>query len=115
QGNFSRAAAFFEEASQKIPGDPKVWNNLGCAYLKEKEYARAYAAFKSALDRGAAFYHAFYNMAVASIQSGNFENAVEDTRKAVQLAPDNSDAINLLGLAYLFNQNYTRASVANWT
>ncbi len=111
QKDYSRAAGFFEEASQSLSQDPKVWNNLGCSYFLQKNYVPAYQAFKTAVAKGARFYHAYYNMAVASILSGNYENAVEDTRKAVQLAPDNSDALNLLGLAYLFNQNYLRASV----
>ncbi|HTC21689.1 MAG TPA: tetratricopeptide repeat protein, partial [bacterium] len=111
QKQYSRSAGFFEEASQSLSQDPKVWNNLGCAYFQQKNYGPAYQAFKTSVAKGASFYHAYYNMAVASILSGNYEEAVEDTNQAVQLAPDNPDAYNLLGLSFLFNDNYLRASV----
>jgi len=95
QGDFSRAAGFFEEASKTLANDPKVWNNLGCSYFKEKNYSQAYQSFKTSVDKGAAFYHAYYNLALASVVSGNYTEAVVNTQKAVQLSPENADAHNL--------------------
>ncbi|HVZ80857.1 MAG TPA: tetratricopeptide repeat protein [bacterium] len=112
RGNYPQAVGYLEEASKVVGSDPKVWNNLGCAYFQVKDFPLAFQAFKTSVANGASFYHAYYNEAVASLLSGNYEEAVEATNRAVRLSPSNPDAYNLLGLAFLFNQNYLRASVA---
>ncbi len=111
-GDFSKAIGFFEEASRLLASDPRVWNNLGCAYFQMKNQEAAYNAFKQSVLVGAAFYRAHYNLALASVLSGQAEQSVEDAKTAFKLAPDHPDAANILGLAYLMNGDYTKASVA---
>ena len=111
-GDFSKASGFFEEASRLLASDPNVWNNLGCAYFQLKNQTAAYGAFKKSVAVGAAFYRAYYNLALASVLSGQAEQSIEDAKQALKLSPDDPDAANILGLAYLLNGDYSKASVA---
>ena|GEM_PF-2342852 len=111
-GDFSKAQGFFEEASRLLASNPQVWNNLGCAYFQLKNQEAAYNAFRKSVSVGAAFYRAHYNLALASVLSGQAEQSVEDAKSALKLSPDDPDAANILGLAYLMNGDYTKASVA---
>lgn len=111
-GDYSKAQGFFDEASRLLPNDPRIWNNLGCAYFQLKNMDAATNAFRKSISAGSALYRSYYNLALASVLSNQAEQSIEDAKQALKLSPADADAANVLGLAYLLDGDYTKASVA---
>lgn len=93
-------------ASEKFPNTPQISYFYGLAYSESKDYAKAVEFMEGAcrlaqisnpemLD---AVFYFYYGAALE--RSGQFEKAVQQFKKAIEINPDYADAYNYLGFMY---------------
>lgn len=93
--------------------------NLGTAYLNEKQYSEAIAAFQKAIALDADFAEAHGQLGLAYFELDRFEDAGQAATEAVRLNPNYQPALKLLdalkqerydsGLAFLTEEEYKGA------
>lgn len=93
-GNYQKAKNDLNTALQLNPGYTDGYNNLGSVHYREGEYEKAIVAYTQALDHQPDFIEAILNRGMASRKLFNFEDAFEDFRKAMILAPTTFDREN---------------------
>lgn len=79
---------------------------LSCLLLNCSQSNKKAKALKPILDRSP-YYH--FNMGNKYLNERKLELAIAEYLKAIELAPNNPDVYNFLGLAYLFNGQYQEA------
>ncbi len=72
---FGEAAAALKEASGLEPASYHIWNNLGAAYAKNRDFEKAVAAFKEALKLRPDDVSLSENLASAHIAAGQYRDA----------------------------------------
>jgi tetratricopeptide (TPR) repeat protein len=93
--NFEKAIANLLYATPFIPP-----NNLGEAYRGKKDYDRAVAFYKRALEENPRYAYAHRGLGLTSLDMGDPGAAVSALEKAVEYAPDFMAAQYDLGRAY---------------
>lgn len=97
---FGQAIALLEPLSEREPGNPMVWTNLGAAYLgnpvlaRDEDHQRAVAAFERAIALNPATPHVAYNLGLIYLDRQENDKALDWFRKAVQANPNDRDARN---------------------
>ncbi|RKU30964.1 hypothetical protein C6495_12905 [Candidatus Poribacteria bacterium] len=96
--------------------------NLGTAYLNEKQYSEAIAAFQKAIALDADFAEAHGQLGLAYLELDRFDEAGAAAKEALRLNPNYQPALKLLdelkqehydsGLAFLTEEGYDGAIVA---
>ena len=96
--------------------------NLGTAYLNEKQYTEAIAAFQKAIALDADFAEAHGQLGLAYLELDRFDEAGAAAKEALRLNPNYQPALKLLdelkqehydsGLAFLTEEGYDGAIVA---
>ena len=96
--------------------------NLGTAYLHEKQYTEAIAAFQKAIALDADFAEAHGQLGLAYLELDRFDEAGAAAKEALRLNPNYQPALKLLdelkqehydsGLAFLTEEGYDGAIVA---
>ena len=81
-------------------GSAAVYNNLGNAYVKDKEYGQAINAYQKSLKLDPEFAEAYYNLGSAYAQQKKYNLAVENYKKAIELRRDFQAAYYKLAEAY---------------
>jgi regulator of sirC expression with transglutaminase-like and TPR domain len=79
----------------------QVHNNLGVIYSERKEYAKAAAEYRLAIELHLRFPAAFYNHGNDLLAQGQFRKAVRKFSRALRLYPTDVWALNNRGLAEL--------------
>lgn len=82
--NYSEAIANFFKASQLAPGEPKVWNALGLAYMEVQEYQKAENAFLRALQVDKSYTEAKLNLGVLYYRQKDYEKALKVLREVIE-------------------------------
>jgi tetratricopeptide (TPR) repeat protein len=83
----------------------------GKAQLEAKNYDAAEAAFRQLIDVGGPTAAKGYEgMALVKVGRKNYDGAVEDAKKAVELDGENGDAHYALGLAHAYRQDFKSAA-----
>ncbi|MBT8102149.1 MAG: tetratricopeptide repeat protein, partial [Gammaproteobacteria bacterium] len=96
---FDEAIKRFTKVTELVPDSGIGYDNLGITYLQIAELDKAKATFNASplpsrwtyLNRGLVYYY-----------SGDFEKAVEDQKRAIEIAPDVHASWGFLGDAYRF-------------
>lgn len=91
------------EFNKVIAADPKSANayyNMGFAYDKKGDTAKAISNFSKAIEIDPTLADAYYNRGFAYYKKGNFDEAIADYNKVIEVAPDSADAYYGLGLVY---------------
>jgi Flp pilus assembly protein TadD len=112
RGEMEKAANEYTEALKINPGAPDICNNLGQIYLHNGRYEEA----RQLLRRGFVSRQTenlYSNLGEALIGVDSLDQAELLLKKAITLAPSNSDAMNDLGTVYARRGNYADA-VALW-
>lgn len=89
-------------AQQKVSSNPKNPQNhvdLGWAYFQKKDYNKALASYKKALELDKDYYPAYLNIGLTNMQLEKWDVAVESLKKASQINPKSSPAHANLGIA----------------
>lgn len=77
--------------------DPKVQAQRyvanGNKFYEKNKYKEASIMYRRALQKDLRFGEAYYRLALADIQLGSYADAVRSLRRAVELQPDNADAV----------------------
>lgn len=92
QGRIDEALRYYEQALSKKPGSAKILNNIGSIYFYKKDYEKAIAFYKEAIERDSKLVSPHYNMSQAlremlSFEEGNkrYEEARGLNRKLTDL------------------------------
>jgi tetratricopeptide (TPR) repeat protein len=82
-GDYDSAIDAYEQAITAGSRSPKLYNNLGIAYVQRRRYVDALNTFKKATDEP----RAYNNLGVALLGVGSTKKAVVCFEKAVELSP----------------------------
>jgi tetratricopeptide (TPR) repeat protein len=94
-GNLDAAAVHLRELSQRQPQDQEIWYLLGKVHMKLSEQALAKL---SAFDPDSVYAHQISGEVMEGMK--NFDGAILEYKKAVELAPQQPGTHYLLGNAY---------------
>ena len=70
KGNFNEAANYYAKASKYKSDNPYIYYNLGCAYLKMKDFAKAKSSLNKSLLYSTNIPEVHYNLAYVYKQLG---------------------------------------------
>jgi tetratricopeptide (TPR) repeat protein len=90
-----------QEANRILADDPQNFSahmNLGYAYLKTGEYAKAEAAYRAAASNDSTSAPAHYDLAIALKMQDRLETARQEFEKAVNLDPTMAEAQYSIGI-----------------
>lgn len=92
--NYSKAIDHFTNAQLDDPDRPEILYNLGSAYYKNKDYDAAKTHMNEALIKADPSLKAkiHYDLGNVDFREGRLEDAVKNYEKAIELAPDDSQA-----------------------
>ena len=99
---FKKAVTVLEPLSEANPHNPKIWINLGAAYLgnpvlaKNDDQLHAITAFEHALELDPVATSVAYNLGLIYRDRKEYDEAVEWFKKAVQHNPRDQHAKNIL-------------------
>ena len=120
-GKAEEAVEVLDRAERKQIQHPEIHFSKGNALLDLKRYNEAVAAFQSAIalgqkeswlgDPGAYGHKAYYGIGKAYMALGACELAINSCRRALSLNPNDFEAHELIGAAYL---NLARPHDAEW-
>ena len=100
QGNFSRSASAYGEATIVQPGEPQAWFNLGVSFHKLGDLDAARDAYQQAVDLKETFPGAWHNLGIVCAQKGDNDAAMNAFRREVSFSPDNIRAWYDLGVTF---------------
>ena len=86
-----------------------AYNNLGTAYLKDKQYDKAIEAYQQAITIEAKFAEAYYNLGSVYAQQKRFDLAVENYQKAIDQRKDFREAQHKLAEIYAQQRKHEQA------
>ena len=98
-GDLPKAATLFTKAYELNPQYTNALNNLGGAYMRMHEWKKAIDTLKKLLAQNPVFTEGYYNLAVAYEQTGRFNDAAQMYQSALDLNPDDPDALSGLARA----------------
>jgi tetratricopeptide (TPR) repeat protein len=99
---FKKAVKILEPLSESNPDNPKIWTNLGAAYLgnpvlaNDEEQTRSIAAFEHALDLDPVAPSVAYNIGLVYRDRQEYDKAIEWFETAIQHNPRDQHARNIL-------------------
>src|SRR5207249_663489 len=102
-GDFERAAEHLRQLSQRQPENPEVWYLLGKVHMKLSEEALSKL---SALDPHSVWVHEISGEVMESMK--NYDGALLEYKKAVEVAPQQAGTHYHLGNAYWSDRKSTR-------
>lgn len=94
-----KAISLFDQGknkSQKIA----AYKILGAAYFQKKNWASAYHSWSSALILDPADRQIMYNMAVAQMENGRYDDALKVFQQALTMDPSNASILSNIGSIY---------------
>lgn len=98
---------------EENPKDPFMLFNLGVEYLRLKDYPQSVLYFDQAKKLGnpkAMWYSKIYKSYVlALLNQSNWQEALKLLDEGLEIYPDYTDLVFLQGIAYLYNDQYSRA------
>jgi len=97
-GNRKAALQYYQLAGELNRRDNHSLLNVGLLQLREGNHKKAEEALRSALQRDAGAWVAYYPLAQALYQQGRYDEARTELEKLLTLKPDHRSAQNLLSL-----------------
>lgn len=107
-GDFEKAAADFNK-SLSIKETWEGYYNLGNFYVKQKESARAFAAYALAAQNSHAEEEIYYNRGLLYFAAGEYEKAEEDFRKTLSINPHIAEIATYKAICEIKLQKYADA------
>lgn len=103
-GKLDEAEAVYNEILLEQPRHPAALHLLGCVAIERKDYARARELIEQALKERPSNPYFHHNIAFIHGALGNFEDAEQHYRKAVELKPDYAEAYSNLAGSVKFTE-----------
>jgi Flp pilus assembly protein TadD len=100
-GNYKAAEEKLLDLSEKMPGNPRIANNLGNVYMKQGDLVAARSSYEKALEINPGYVIARVNLAVLSLRNGKTEEAYAAFREILKAYHDDADIRNGLGVCEL--------------
>ncbi|MFH1397590.1 MAG: tetratricopeptide repeat protein [Candidatus Omnitrophota bacterium] len=105
QNKVSLANAEYETALKKAidiqPENADIYKNLGLLYLRQKKFKEAEGIYRLVLNISSQDAQVYFYLANISDELKNRAEAVKNLKKALELKPDYSPALNYLGYLYV--------------
>jgi tetratricopeptide (TPR) repeat protein len=98
EGNYSRSATAYGEATIITPDEPQAWFNLGVSFHKLGDLDAARDSYQQAVDLKESFPGAWHNLGIVCAQKGDHLAAMNAFRREVNWVPDNIRAWYDLGV-----------------
>lgn len=109
-GNVDQALDLLLEVSREAPDKPYIFTNIGLAYLKLEQPGQAEQAFVDALEKDDRDAVAHNHLGILLRQQGNFAEALQHYRRAIQIDDEYAQAYLNLGILYdLYLQDLEKA------
>jgi tetratricopeptide (TPR) repeat protein len=106
---YQKAEENFKKAIELAPDFPWPYTRLGFTYFEQDDYLEADKYFKKALELDPGEYWAYLGLADVARKKGNKGDQLDYCLKAKELAEEDSDVRNYLGIAYECNKDYLKA------
>lgn len=94
---------------RKIPNNPFLLNNLGLAYLSNKEYEKAFNAFNQAIEIKPDFIQAALNLTCLYMAKENYSSAMDVLKKLLERTPNDISVLINLGNVYFKQKKFKDA------
>lgn len=111
QKQYNEAIKLFEQAvkQKETKTDARIWNYLGLSYIQVSEFKDARKALEKAIKYAPqnADYRA--NLAYIYLLEGKFEVSLSQSKAAVELDSQNTNAYYFRGLSYLWKGEFEKA------
>lgn len=111
-GQYDAAIDILYEGLAQIDYDPEIWNYLGVAYWRKKDFEKALDAYQRALSLDNNYPIVFNNLGSLYLsifldtkEREAHRKAIQNFKKAIELDPNYFSAYNGLGTAYRFAGN----------
>ncbi|KAI9294564.1 TPR-like protein [Neoconidiobolus thromboides FSU 785] len=109
---YDKAVDCFESALSTRPDDYLLWNKLGATLANSQEPSKAMEAYFKALELNPTFIRARYNLAISSINLGQYHEAAEHLLAALSLQSQENNTKDPSGSSLPLNS--TRSSSHVW-
>jgi tetratricopeptide (TPR) repeat protein len=113
RGYFEQAEVFLQQAVRDDPQSAEALYGLGSAYLQQKKNSEARDCFQRSLQLHASYPgtmpNAWNNLGLLAAREGNTDSAIEYFRRALQIDPQHSIALQNLGNAYRQKRDWPQA------
>jgi tetratricopeptide (TPR) repeat protein len=99
-GKLDQALEYAQEAKRRRVNDPNVYNTLSIVYAEKGDHKRAYRLVNQAIKKGVNFAPAYANRAILHTHMKQYEQALSDLSKAIELDPQNGELFVHVGVTY---------------
>jgi protein O-GlcNAc transferase len=105
------ALKYVNEAISKFPAEGELYYLRGLIYISRKKYYKAINDFNKVfeLQQPVEFYKVYLNRAVANTNLQEYELAIEDLSKSIELNDTNASAYHSRGMVYYELKDYNLA------
>jgi Tfp pilus assembly protein PilF len=97
---FDQAEQELKSLSSKYPRDWRVWNSLGGFYIRQKRNAEGIVAAQKFVQIRPDTAESYKSLGQAQLQDGEYDSAIDNLKKALQLDKDHLTATYLLAKTY---------------
>ncbi|GAA0892177.1 hypothetical protein GCM10009122_18560 [Fulvivirga kasyanovii] len=97
----TKAREYYEKVLEKSPDRLDVKNNLAMTYLSTSNPMQGIMMLREILKQDPKNEKALFNMGALSMQSNQYDKAIERYSKLVELYPENTQARFFLGVSYM--------------
>jgi len=107
--NYPEAQADVERAIELDRNNGDAWRQLGRVYKENNQPARALTAYRKAIEVQANYYKNYQDLGAFYFDRGEYENALEQDKIMMQLAPDLAASHYAVAAAELYLAKYDSA------
>ncbi len=104
-----KAEEIFEYILSRRPGSPSAMMNLGVIHMRRRQPGRAVVFLEKALEMDAENEKAYFNLAGAYFNTGEYEKALGTVQKGLAFWPESRDLNVLRGLTLFHLEEYGEA------
>lgn len=104
-----KARGYFSKVLERKPGLLEIKNKVAMTYIASANPMQGILLLREVLDADPVNEQAMFNLGILSIQSAQYDKAVDRFEKLVSIYPDNIQAQFYLGLGYLKSGNKIKA------
>lgn len=98
KGQYQDAIEQFQRALDEDPRHAGAHGNMGVVYERLGKSVEAKRHFKMAIERNSEFVQGHFNLARLLLAEGSGQGALGPLRRVVEIDPNHTDALNLLGM-----------------